>query len=442
MLGTTLATNAVLEGKWARTGHDHHRGLSRRARARAPAPAALLQPRHPEADAAGAARLPPRGRRAHRARRRGSRRRSPRTRCATRSSVLQGEEGRSGRDLLHACLRQSGARGARPRARERSSGPRSICAPRRRARRVPRVRALRDRDGEREPDAGHGPLSRALRAGVAALGITRAPRVMQSNGGAVSPGAVRKRAGQHVLLRARGRRHRQRRAGRAARAPEPDHLRHGRHEHRRVPDPRRRAGEEERARRWAASRCARARSTSTRSARAAAASRGSTRAGCSRSARRARARIPGPAAYGRGGTQATVTDANVVLGRLNPKTLLGGRMAMHADKARAAIDELAGELGVDPVEGRGRRDRDHQRQHDGRGARDLGRAGRGPARFHAGRVRRRGAAARGRRRAQHGHAQGARAAAAGAALGDRPAARRRARRLQPDAARARGSGRA
>ena len=43
---------------------------------------------------------------------------------------------------------------------------------------------------------------------------------------------------------------------------------------------------------------------------------------------------PGPAAYGRGGTQATVTDANVVLGRLNPKTLLGGRMAMHADKAR------------------------------------------------------------------------------------------------------------
>jgi N-methylhydantoinase A len=56
---------------------------------------------------------------------------------------------------------------------------------------------------------------------------------------------------------------------------------------------------------------------------------------------------PGPAAYGRGGTQATVTDANVVLGRLNPKTLLGGRMAMHADKAIAAVDELAAKLGVD-----------------------------------------------------------------------------------------------
>lgn len=58
---------------------------------------------------------------------------------------------------------------------------------------------------------------------------------------------------------------------------------------------------------------------------------------------------PGPAAYGRGGTCATVTDANVVLGRLNPRTLLGGRMAMHPDKARAVIDELAGTVGVDPV---------------------------------------------------------------------------------------------
>jgi N-methylhydantoinase A len=59
--------------------------------------------------------------------------------------------------------------------------------------------------------------------------------------------------------------------------------------------------------------------------------------------------IPGPAAYGRGGTRATVTDANVVLGRLSPKSLLGGRMAMHPDKARAAIDDLAKTLGVDAI---------------------------------------------------------------------------------------------
>ena len=56
---------------------------------------------------------------------------------------------------------------------------------------------------------------------------------------------------------------------------------------------------------------------------------------------------PGPAAYGRGGTLPTVTDANVVLGRLNPRTLLGGRMTMHADAAHAVIDALAQALGVD-----------------------------------------------------------------------------------------------
>ena len=59
---------------------------------------------------------------------------------------------------------------------------------------------------------------------------------------------------------------------------------------------------------------------------------------------------PGPAAYGRGGTRPTVTDANVVLGRLNPKTLLGGRMAMHAERARAVIEtELVPPLKVDLV---------------------------------------------------------------------------------------------
>lgn len=58
---------------------------------------------------------------------------------------------------------------------------------------------------------------------------------------------------------------------------------------------------------------------------------------------------PGPAAYGRGGTRATVTDANVVLGRLNPRTLLGGRMAVYPDRARAVIDDLARTVGVDPV---------------------------------------------------------------------------------------------
>jgi N-methylhydantoinase A len=49
---------------------------------------------------------------------------------------------------------------------------------------------------------------------------------------------------------------------------------------------------------------------------------------------------PGPACYGRGGTQPTVTDANVVLGRLNPEFLLGGTLPIDARRAAAAIDEF------------------------------------------------------------------------------------------------------
>ena len=58
---------------------------------------------------------------------------------------------------------------------------------------------------------------------------------------------------------------------------------------------------------------------------------------------------PGPAAYGRGGTQPTVTDANVVLGRLNPRSLLGGRMQMHPEHARKAIEQLVPHLKVDVI---------------------------------------------------------------------------------------------
>jgi N-methylhydantoinase A len=54
---------------------------------------------------------------------------------------------------------------------------------------------------------------------------------------------------------------------------------------------------------------------------------------------------PGPVAYGRGGEDVTLTDANIVLGRLNPGALLGGRMAMDADAARSAIaDKIAAPL--------------------------------------------------------------------------------------------------
>ena len=43
--------------------------------------------------------------------------------------------------------------------------------------------------------------------------------------------------------------------------------------------------------------------------------------------------VPGPACYGRGGTQPVVTDANIVLGKLNQNRILGGRMKVHLEKA-------------------------------------------------------------------------------------------------------------
>jgi N-methylhydantoinase A len=58
---------------------------------------------------------------------------------------------------------------------------------------------------------------------------------------------------------------------------------------------------------------------------------------------------PGPVCYGLGNTESTVTDANLVLGILNPRHLLGGRMEVDYDSARAAIERLAVVLGIDTM---------------------------------------------------------------------------------------------
>ena len=57
---------------------------------------------------------------------------------------------------------------------------------------------------------------------------------------------------------------------------------------------------------------------------------------------------PGPVIYGRGGTQITVSDANALLGRLDAGRFLGGRMALDLDGARAAMDALADQTGLTP----------------------------------------------------------------------------------------------
>ena len=58
--------------------------------------------------------------------------------------------------------------------------------------------------------------------------------------------------------------------------------------------------------------------------------------------------MPGPACYGRGGTQPAVTDANLVLGRYDPARFAGGTMALDTAAAEAALDHAVGHaLGID-----------------------------------------------------------------------------------------------
>ena len=59
---------------------------------------------------------------------------------------------------------------------------------------------------------------------------------------------------------------------------------------------------------------------------------------------------PGPACYGLGGDRPTVTDADLLLGYLNPAFFLGGRMPLDPAAAEAALSALAAQLGLSPVE--------------------------------------------------------------------------------------------
>ena len=56
---------------------------------------------------------------------------------------------------------------------------------------------------------------------------------------------------------------------------------------------------------------------------------------------------PGPACYSAGGTEPTVTDANLFLGRLDPGYFLGGRMSLDRDAAQRALSSIGSQLGLD-----------------------------------------------------------------------------------------------
>ncbi|MFH1929386.1 MAG: hydantoinase/oxoprolinase family protein [Chloroflexota bacterium] len=60
---------------------------------------------------------------------------------------------------------------------------------------------------------------------------------------------------------------------------------------------------------------------------------------------------PGPACYGKGGTRPTTTDANVVLGYINPDFYLGGELTIDREAAEETVrQEIAAPLGIDPIE--------------------------------------------------------------------------------------------
>jgi N-methylhydantoinase A len=60
--------------------------------------------------------------------------------------------------------------------------------------------------------------------------------------------------------------------------------------------------------------------------------------------------IPGPAAYGAGGVEATTTDANIALGRINKDYFFGGEIKADMRAIDAALGRIAGKLGVTPIE--------------------------------------------------------------------------------------------
>ncbi len=61
--------------------------------------------------------------------------------------------------------------------------------------------------------------------------------------------------------------------------------------------------------------------------------------------------LPGPMCYGLGGDKPTVTDANVLLGYLNPDNFLGGRRSLDKERAQAGImEQIAGPLGISEVQ--------------------------------------------------------------------------------------------
>ena len=196
-----------------------------------------------------------------------------------------------------------------------------------------------ERAATTEVDAALSPLLAGYLRRLRRRAATRRapePAIMQSNGGLIDA-ARRRRARRLDGALGAGRRRRRRglrgpRGGRARRAV----LRHGRHLVRRLRRRRRRGPGAKRRRRSPAGRWRCRCSPSTRSAPAAARSPGATPAARCASGPRSAGADPGPACYGRGGTEPTVTDANLVLGYLLADAPLAGGVELDLRRRASA----------------------------------------------------------------------------------------------------------
>ena len=112
---------------------------------------------------------------------------------------------------------------------------------------------------------------------------------------------------------------------------------------------------------------------------------------------------PGPACYGTGGVEATVTDANLVMGRISADNFLGGSMRLDVAAAEAAVGRIADATRHDAGCRRHGDRPNRQQQHGGRAAQRADRARARSARFHADGLWRRRAAAHLRSDAGHRH---------------------------------------
>ena len=214
--------------------------------------------------------------------------------------------------------------------------------------RVARVRARVDRGAERLRRAARRGLPRATsRTSSARRGVAATLHVMQSNGGVTTAaqGAPRSRSRRSSPARSGARSAGPRSRARLGR-PNLLCVDMGGTSFDLEPDRRRRADGLDRDRaRGPAGPDADGRHPHDRRRRRLA-SPGS-RPAASASARRAPGPMPGPACYGRGGTEPTVTDANVLLGRLDPATSSAAACALDDDAAAAALRPVAEQLGLD-----------------------------------------------------------------------------------------------